>query len=1073
MKKINLKSTALLALAGFTLLTTAAHAAHEGDLFLGVRATGGIGATKDYLINLGPASQFEGGSQTTLNLGNVGADLGVLFGSGAGDGTAWYNRADVLWGIAGTTGANALTSPPTPGKTLYVTNPTSSPWLRDGATGQGGTSTLMVAMSTAYDTASISATSITIPGSPPTLYTLAGTNARVQDSNAANSWVSYTPDGPNSGNAHIAFGAFNSSIEGSFANGATQSVLTLYRLSPDNGGGAFGAPGDLLGRVFLNNNGQLTFVPTAAVGTGSFAFANASPTVAENNGPLSVNIVRSGDPTTAASVTLSTANGTAIAGTDYTAIPGQVVNFAVGETQKTVEVTIANRNGVIGDRNFTLHLSSPSSGFTAGGDATATITPEVLPSVIQLASATFSADEISTSVEIGLTRTGGTSPVDVQISTTADTAHAGTDYTAVTNETVSFAFNATTATKTILLSHPVGNTANKKFTVTLSNPSINASIGSPSTGTVTILATDNLAPTVTISNPAAGATLTASSVIISGTAKDNIEVDKVLVFLNDNAAVEATLSPSSPLNGTPWSFTPSAIPGGFNTVQVIAKDKVGNTSAMVTRSFTLVKKGSIVVSASAGGTVTGLVAGATAYQVGKSYKLTAKPAAGFVFDHWVVPGIAPGTASLQTPILSFVYSDTLLTNHTIQALFVATPYIATKIGSFNGLVTPHKSSGPGDLVPAAVPSNSTSGFVNVVVSSAGTFTGTLKIDGLSLGFSGLFDLTGTARFGANRDDKILVARTTKPAVELMLHLDLAGTSAQITGTVKQYQRTTLISTSDVLADRAHFDAKNVTLTATHSTYLANKGAYTVVIPAKAQTNGLTSSDFPQGAGFGTITVGANGVLTVSLTLADSTAVVTTAVLSKDLKAPLYLQLYTAKAGSFSALISLDDQAAGTDLKATNTSWFRPWSNTQYYPWGWDEGVTLDLFGAKYQSTGLATSVLPRLTGVPSPNAVLTFTEGSLAGPVTKQVNVSTTNVVTKFAATDKSFNLTLTAASGKIAGTFPHSNGTTPAFQGIIYQKAGAAEVAPGGHGYFLTTAVKPVNGLGESGNVTLTPSAQ
>ncbi|MDB6117962.1 MAG: hypothetical protein JWO08_1743, partial [Verrucomicrobiaceae bacterium] len=568
------------------------------------------------------------------------------------------------------------------------------------------------------------------------------------------------------------------------------------------------------------------------------------------------------------------------------------------------------------------------------------------------------------------------------------------------------------------------------------------------------------------------ATISSSTVTISGFARDNIEVASVTVSLNGGAPFATTLSAPGAL-GVPWTITPNlaqGLHGGLNSAQVVSKDTAGNSSASVTRSFTFVEKGSLTVITKVGGTITsvgGTVPGVSTapnfYQVGKIYAFTAKPTAGYVFDHWAIPGIDSSSPATQVPALSLLYSDAIFASPTITAVFAATPYTAAKIGAFNGLVTAHQGS---------IPSNSTTGFVTVNVTSAGTFTGTLKTDGMTLSIGGLFDLTGTARFGATRSDKVLVARTNKPAVELMLHLDLAGTTVQVTGTVKQYLRTTLVSTSDVLADRAAFDAKLNPFSTAHASYLVNKGLYTVVLPAKAQGNGLTSADFPQGSGFGTITLTAAGSASFSGTLADGTVVTASAPISKNLTIPLFAQLYALKAGSFSGLVTLDDTQADSDLKAVNCAWFRPWSNNQYYPWGWDEGVSVNLFGAKYQSTSLATNVLLGATNLPSPNTLLTFTEGSLASTVTKQVNVSATNAVTKFDTTDKSFGLTLVASTAKITGTFPHTSGTTSAFQGIVYQKGNnTTDVQLGGNGYFLTLAPKVINGEGTSGKVTVKPN--
>jgi hypothetical protein len=99
-----------------------------------------------------------------------------------------------------------------------------------------------------------------------------------------------------------------------------------------------------------------------------------------------------------------------------------------------------------------------------------------------------------------------------------------------------------------------------------------------------------------------------------------------------------------------------------------------------------------------------------------------------------------------------------------------------------------------------------------------------------------------------------------------------------------------------------------------------------------------------------------------------------------------------------------------------------------------------------------------------PNATLSFSDGLLTAPVVKDVTITPTNVVTNSPLTDTSFKLTITAASGKIGGTFTHTDGTKPAFNGVILQK-GANRAA---FGYFLTVAPKVITGLGESGAVSL-----
>ena len=123
---------------------------------------------------------------------------------------------------------------------------------------------------------------------------------------------------------------------------------------------------------------------------------------------------------------------------------------------------------------------------------------------------------------------------------------------------------------------------------------------------------------------------------------------------------------------------------------------------------------------------------------------------------------------------------------------------------------------------------------------------------------------------------------------------------------------------------------------------------------------------------------------------------------------------------------------------------------------------MDVIGERY-----ALPALPGLLPVnpATGNATLTFSDGQLPLPLIKNINISATNVATKAPTTDASFVFTLAASTGAISGTsFNHSNGTKPAWQGVLFQK-GANK---GGYGYFMTVSPKLVDGLGESGLVKL-----
>ncbi|MCL5459683.1 hypothetical protein M3M33_13695, partial [Loigolactobacillus coryniformis] len=88
---------------------------------------------------------------------------------------------------------------------------------------------------------------------------------------------------------------------------------------------------------------------------------------------LVVTVTRSGNTTQAGSIRYVTVNGTATAGSDYTATDG-TLSFAVGQTTATFNVPILADQTTEGNETFTLSLSNPTGGVALGSPATATVT---------------------------------------------------------------------------------------------------------------------------------------------------------------------------------------------------------------------------------------------------------------------------------------------------------------------------------------------------------------------------------------------------------------------------------------------------------------------------------------------------------------------------------------------------------------------------------------------------------------------------------------------------------------------------------------------------------------------------
>jgi subtilisin family serine protease len=118
---------------------------------------------------------------------------------------------------------------------------------------------------------------------------------------------------------------------------------------------------------------------------------------------------------------------------------------------------------------------------------------------LQFSAATSSIGESGGSILTTVTRTGGSSgPVGVSYATANGTATAGSDYTSMSG-TLSWA-DGDTASKTfsIFITDDSLNELDETFTVTLSSPTGGATLGSPSSATVTIVDDDPM-PTVQFS----------------------------------------------------------------------------------------------------------------------------------------------------------------------------------------------------------------------------------------------------------------------------------------------------------------------------------------------------------------------------------------------------------------------------------------------------------------------------------------------------------------------------------------------------------------------------------------------
>ncbi len=122
------------------------------------------------------------------------------------------------------------------------------------------------------------------------------------------------------------------------------------------------------------NGNTSEFSAADASGTaGSVQFTASSMAAIEDVGTLSVTVVRIGGSTGSLSVDYSTANGTAIAGQDYTSTSG-TLTFGGGETVKTIQIPITNDSTTETDETFTVLLRNDSNLEAVGAPSTLVVT---------------------------------------------------------------------------------------------------------------------------------------------------------------------------------------------------------------------------------------------------------------------------------------------------------------------------------------------------------------------------------------------------------------------------------------------------------------------------------------------------------------------------------------------------------------------------------------------------------------------------------------------------------------------------------------------------------------------------
>ncbi len=243
-----------------------------------------------------------------------------------------------------------------------------------------------------------------------------------------------------------------------------------------------------------------------APGPGSLRFSTASYAVTENGVSATISVQRSGGSAGAVSVNYATANGTAIAGSDYIATSG-TLNWADGDiTTKTFSVPMIDDTLAESSETLALALSAPSGGASLGSVKTATLTiadddSSSVKSTLAFTAGSASISEAAGSATVTVSRTlGSTGAVSVNYASSNGTALAGSDYSAVSGTLRWNAGDTASKSFTVPINNDTAAEANETITLSLSAPGGGAVLGATKTQTLSIIDNDGAPGTLALSS---------------------------------------------------------------------------------------------------------------------------------------------------------------------------------------------------------------------------------------------------------------------------------------------------------------------------------------------------------------------------------------------------------------------------------------------------------------------------------------------------------------------------------------------------------------------------------------------
>jgi hypothetical protein len=233
------------------------------------------------------------------------------------------------------------------------------------------------------------------------------------------------------------------------------------------------------------SGGRLNLARAIGANPGQPALSIGDVAVVEGDGGT-VNAVftvsLSSASTSTVTVNFATANGTATAGSDYTAA-SNTLTFTPGDTSETVTIVVSGDTVVEGNETFNVNLSNPTNATIGDGQGLGTIrNDDGALSITDVSVSEGDSGTVNAVFTVSLTSASALT-VTVDYASANGTATAGSDYAAV-NGTLTFAAGQTSKTITVAVNGDTSGEPDENFFINLSNATNATILDNQGAGTI-------------------------------------------------------------------------------------------------------------------------------------------------------------------------------------------------------------------------------------------------------------------------------------------------------------------------------------------------------------------------------------------------------------------------------------------------------------------------------------------------------------------------------------------------------------------------------------------------------------